>query len=581
MGAYYCPELYTFDGTSTKKQSAFYTAHATTPDRVSYLLDGLYGSRERHTSDWIKDKLLAVIREIGEPQWAATCSDNTSTTKACRRKTVTEVPAIFDLPDCVHHLQLLIGDITKLDEFKTPMNHLKKIIRHFSKSGLSVEHLLDARRLEGESARRLTKIGKTRFSTHWSAVQSVEPCLHTIRDLVTAKSITFKSNVLQEMFSGFDIKSRAAFSSMELRLLQYSRLVELFARSSWSLEAAHANASDVFVFWLAAGATLKSIIDQPTSRYGIEHAFAQDVMACFNFRYEQFFAGRDLYLTAFVLDPRYKKPDFLKPSTPSDDPDLKDIPYPDVYQRVAKFLKDMLHSIINTVKKYPEARKPPLFEEMSAKKIAMSFREQFNSFWAGYHLFSCPLRDCDSLEWWQSLTSDSGSNVLAMLAVRIFSVLVNSMPDERTNSHITWFNSPLRGNQKAETLIDMVQIGQYYRNKDGKKGSTARRPAVKFRAIEKDLVTQLAKGDEDVDITQTDDEDESDVEVEESPLRIRINQRRDMDITVDDAINLHSKALLDMISTEELIPTGNPAPAKPTNDVFTVDDDDDINWDDV
>ena len=36
------------------------------------------------------------------------------------------------------------------------------------------------------------------------------------------------------------------------------------------------------------------------------------------------------------------------------------------------------------------------------------------------------------------------------------------MPDERTNSDITWFNSPLRGNQNAQTLIDMIQVGQWY-----------------------------------------------------------------------------------------------------------------------
>ena len=36
------------------------------------------------------------------------------------------------------------------------------------------------------------------------------------------------------------------------------------------------------------------------------------------------------------------------------------------------------------------------------------------------------------------------------------------MPDERTNSTITWFNSPLRGNQDAQTLVDMIQIGQWY-----------------------------------------------------------------------------------------------------------------------
>lgn len=46
-----------------------------------------------------------------------------------------------------------------------------------------------------------------------------------------------------------------------------------------------------------------------------------------------------------------------------------------------------------------------------------------------------------------------------MLGIRIFGILVNSMPDERTNSNITWFNSALRGNQKQEGLLDMIMVG--------------------------------------------------------------------------------------------------------------------------
>jgi len=47
-----------------------------------------------------------------------------------------------------------------------------------------------------------------------------------------------------------------------------------------------------------------------------------------------------------------------------------------------------------------------------------------------------------------------------VLAIRIFSMLVNSMPDERTNSTITWFNSPNRGNQITWTIVHMLKIGQ-------------------------------------------------------------------------------------------------------------------------
>jgi hypothetical protein len=49
-----------------------------------------------------------------------------------------------------------------------------------------------------------------------------------------------------------------------------------------------------------------------------------------------------------------------------------------------------------------------------------------------------------------------------MLAIKIFSILVNSMPDERTGSKITWFNSPLRANQDVSMLVNMIQVGQWY-----------------------------------------------------------------------------------------------------------------------
>jgi hypothetical protein len=36
------------------------------------------------------------------------------------------------------------------------------------------------------------------------------------------------------------------------------------------------------------------------------------------------------------------------------------------------------------------------------------------------------------------------------------------MPDERTNSMITWLNSLIQGNQMTCTIVDMIQIGQWY-----------------------------------------------------------------------------------------------------------------------
>lgn len=50
----------TFDGTTIRVHDSFYTAHATTPSRHTYFLDGHQGSGERHDATWIMDKLLKV-----------------------------------------------------------------------------------------------------------------------------------------------------------------------------------------------------------------------------------------------------------------------------------------------------------------------------------------------------------------------------------------------------------------------------------------------------------------------------------------------------------------------------------------
>lgn len=52
-------------------------------------------------------------------KWAAVCSDSTNVTKATRREVSATTPTILNLNDAVHHLHNTIGEITKLNEFKT------------------------------------------------------------------------------------------------------------------------------------------------------------------------------------------------------------------------------------------------------------------------------------------------------------------------------------------------------------------------------------------------------------------------------------------------------------------------------
>lgn len=44
----------------------------------------------------------------------------------------------------------------------------------------------------------------------------------------------------------------------------------------------------------------------------------------------------------------------------------------------------------------------------------------------------------------------------------IFSIVPNSMAEERTVSGVTWVNSTLRNRQTVSTIVDQLQVRQYY-----------------------------------------------------------------------------------------------------------------------
>src|SRR5438270_902357 len=72
-------------------------------------------------------------------------------------------------------------------------------------------------------------------------------------------------------------RESSKFRDFEPHLLWYMNIVAPLIRSLWSLEAAHANASDVFVFWLAAGATLNDLFSKDTNETGIPLTLANQV----------------------------------------------------------------------------------------------------------------------------------------------------------------------------------------------------------------------------------------------------------------------------------------------------------------
>lgn len=94
----------------------------------------------------------------------------------------------------------------------------------------------------------------------------------------------------------------STYHEFERSELQYILIVNPYIRALWSLEAAHANPSDVFVFWAAIAATLTDLFSKPEAT-GIPNDLANKVIKIHNRRYHEFFEN-EVYFVTFCLDPR-------------------------------------------------------------------------------------------------------------------------------------------------------------------------------------------------------------------------------------------------------------------------------------
>jgi hypothetical protein len=120
------------------------------------------------------------------------------------------------------------------------------------------------------------------------------------------------------------------------------------------------------------------------------------------------------------------------------------MPYPRAYEKTKDYLKNMLKQMLVHIEKFPGTG-PELLRTLGPVDAAHELKNQLKAFWRGEYPFivSEEAKGKNPLEWWQNLEHHIHARILASLAIWIFSILVNSMPDEHTNSTITWFNSAI------------------------------------------------------------------------------------------------------------------------------------------
>ncbi|KAK7015435.1 hypothetical protein R3P38DRAFT_3204718 [Favolaschia claudopus] len=86
----------------------------------------------------------------------------------------------------------------------------------------------------------------------------------------------------------------------------------------------------------------------------------------------------------------------------------------------------------------------------------------------------------------EALEEHPESSILAFVAIKIFSVLANSMAEERTVSRFTRTDSRDRASQDARTIVDQTKIHQYLRPQfraEEPKPKASNAPSVKWRSV--------------------------------------------------------------------------------------------------
>ncbi|KAJ7728550.1 hypothetical protein B0H14DRAFT_3618159 [Mycena olivaceomarginata] len=140
-------------------------------------------------------------------------------------------------------------------------------------------------------------------------------------------------------------------------------------------------------------------------------------------------------------------------------------------------------------KELQAGRAAPAFARYSsAADIMAAYKSQFELYTRQHPPFSVRSQHWfKPMQYWRALSEQPESSILAFVAIKIFSILGNSMPEERTVSRFTCINSKDRANQDASTIVNQTKIYQHLRREARAAGKlpeqNSKLPSLKWRTV--------------------------------------------------------------------------------------------------
>ncbi|KAJ8089205.1 hypothetical protein PM082_014453 [Marasmius tenuissimus] len=545
------------DGGTSRGRDSFWNAHVATGNGDVYKMLTLEATAVSHDADWILNSVcLPVIDDIGRNHFAGVVCDSTGNTRAFRRLLVREIPTIIEMPDTVHHLNLLVKDLVRVEHFKEPIAVDRIIIQRFHKSHSGIAELAAERQNRG-IGRGLEGIGKTRFGGVVHAAISVQRCNAAIQAIV--KNGATDCTDFAEFMGG----SMLATAQYDVRHRQFVSVGHPIVIVIRCLEATQATCADVFVYWHALIYTISKalegerISEMPTD-------VKTEIMDKVAYRYNQLFGlnpalGSPVFLAAAYLNPGYmdRESGIFCEDRDNSKEDYRGIHSVGVFVRVLNYLHDYVA--------LPEVKNGDNLLFTQYREYGTQFSTRLKHECVAYARRRFPydgifdINSTSPQEWWSRVQAAEPEEILPAVALKIYALRPNSMAEERTVSNFTWITPPVRNRMSIATMSDMTTVRQYYKANDIVTRKSNPQPILKYHQIVKaERESALTAGSEDAKPLEEEEDDrwidERADEDEEADLESPGSWHRLLQV-VKTVVNLDSPYLQGLLSKSRVANT--------------------------
>ncbi|KIM90086.1 hypothetical protein PILCRDRAFT_1457 [Piloderma croceum F 1598] len=157
-----------------------------------------------------------------------------------------------------------------------------------------------------------------------------------------------------------------------------------------------------------------------------------------------------MFILAYLLDPIYYQDQALRLNLP---------PTPDQFSK--QTVNDLVKHLIQSACKILQNEQ--LRMQKGMKEDGQLLIQQLRAYMYGEAPFRNPLNNLTQhLNWWQALANDSGAQILAIVAIKLFSVSPSEICDECTASKMSAFSTAKRNGLTGANIIHMAQLQQYW-----------------------------------------------------------------------------------------------------------------------